>query len=299
MPTTGQREPHLRELGAFLRTRRAELSPEDVGVTRMNTRSRVSGLPREEVAELARISSDYYARIEQGRLAPSPAVLAELVTALHLDDDEAGYLGSLADHATAPSQALQGTAGPDHRDDSDSDVVRPQVMRLLDQLTETPALVLGPRTDILAWNPLAARVYVDFDAMEPAERNYVHLIFTNPRMRNLFDDWESVARSCVAILRREAAANPSDPKLTSLVGELTVLDRDFARWWAAHDVARQDFGTKVMHHPKVGDLTLDWEIFRYSAAPDQQLILNSVEPGSATQYRIQELMELGATQKPA
>lgn len=145
--------PHLRELGAFLRTRRAELTPDDVGVTRVNRRSRVTGLRREEVAELARISSDYYARIEQGRLAPSPSVLAELVTALKLDHDQADYLGTLADHATAPSQALPSTGGAAARRQ-----VRPQVLRLLDQATETPALVMGPRTDILAWNPLACRV---------------------------------------------------------------------------------------------------------------------------------------------
>jgi transcriptional regulator with XRE-family HTH domain len=290
MTTTGDREPHLREMGAFLRTRRGELSPGDVGVSRANRRSRVTGLRREEVADLARISGDYYARIEQGRLAPSPAVLAALVSALRLDGDQAEYLGALADHAAAPSHALGAVSPSQDGQPSDSGTVRPQVMRLLDQLTETPALVMGPRTDILAWNPLAARVYVDFGALAPDQRNYVRLIFTDQRMRRLFDDWESVARSCVAILRREAAANPSDPRLTSLVGELTVADDDFARWWAAHDVARQDFGTKVLHHPEVGDLTLDWEIFRYGTTPDQQLILNSVEPGSATQQRLATLM---------
>lgn len=139
---------------------------------------------------------------------------------------------------------------------------------------------------------------MDFDDLDPGERNDVRLIFTDPRMRRLFDDWDSVAHACVAILRREAASNPSDPQLTSLVGELTVADRDFARWWAAHDVARQDFGTKVIHHPVVGDLTLDWEIFRYSAAPDQQLVLNFVEPGSVTQRRLRTLLDGGAVDEP-
>lgn len=146
--------------------------------------------------------------------------------------------------------------------------------------------------DILAWNALACRVYVDFSTLSPSERNYVKLVFTDERMRTLFDDWESVATACVAILRREAAINPSDPELTSLVGELTVADQRFAEWWASHDVARQDFGTKVLHHPRVGDLTLDWDLFRYAAAPDQQLVLNSVEPGSVTQDRLSRLASI-------
>lgn len=293
MVVPADREPHLRELGSFLRTRRSQLGPADVDVIRTNTRSRVTGLRREEVAELARISGDYYARIEQGRLAPSPPVLAALVTALKLDKDQADYLGSLADHVTAPSHSLHPGKPISSDGNEDNPQVRPQVRRLLDQLTETPALVLGPRTDILAWNSLATKVYMDFGSLDPTDRNYVRLIFTDPRMRDLFDDWDAVARSCVAILRREAAANPSDPKLTSLVGELTVSDPDFARWWAEHDVARQDFGTKVLHHPDVGDLTLDWEIFQYGAAPDQQLVLNSVEPDSLTQRRLKALSGQG------
>lgn len=272
--------PHLKELGEFLRTCRGRLSPTDVGLADIGTR-RVSGLRREEVAQLASISTDYYTRIEQGRLSPTAHVLDALVQALRLDPDQVDYAASLLDHA-AQAPARQVKRRPAR--------VRPQVLRLLDQLTETPSLVLGPRTDILAWNPLAARVYADFDAMDPRELNYARLIFTNPAMRELFVDWPAVARSCVAILRREAAANPADPALSALVGELTIADQQFGQWWAMRNVARQDFGTKVLNHPEVGELVLDWEIFRYAGAPDQQLVLNSADADSPTRERLRRLL---------
>lgn len=270
----------MKELGDFLRTCRGRLTPSDVGLADTGNR-RVSGLRREEVAGLAAISTDYYTRIEQGRLSPTAHVLDALVRALRLDPDQADYAGSLLDHA-AETPAKQAKRRPSR--------VRPQIRRLLDQLTETPAIVLGPRTDILAWNPLAAKVYADFDAMEPRELNYVRLIFTHPSMRELFVDWPSVARSCVAILRREAAANPADPQLSALVGELTIADERFGRWWAARNVARQDFGSKTLHHPAVGELVLDWEIFRYAGAPDQQLVLNSADADSPTRERLRRLL---------
>lgn len=167
--------------------------------------------------------------------------------------------------------------------------MRPQVRRLLDQLTETPAIVLGPRTEILAWNSLASKVYLDFDRVPSHELNYVRLVFTNQHLRRLFADWSDVARSCVAVLRREAAADPADPALAALVGELTSADRQFGQWWAARNVTRQDFGTKHLNHPVVGELTLNWEIFRHSSAPEQQLVLNSAADGSPTQQRLARL----------
>ncbi len=293
MPTASERVPQLRELGAFLRTRREELNPNDVGVRQAGQRRRVHGLRRDEVAELANISSDYYARIEQGRLVPSEPVFAAVVEALRLDADQAEYLRSLAAYAEGSPGGRRVPAGSGGRTQ-----VRPQVKWLLEQLSDTPAIVLGPRTDILAWNPLAAQVYVDFDDLAPDELNYVRLVFIDPRMRALFDDWPSVARACVAILRREAVANPSDPALSALVGELSIADRQFGQWWAARNVARQDFGTKMLHHPLVGELTLDWEIFRYAGAPEQQLVLNSVRPGSDTQRRLARLAATGRETAP-
>lgn len=272
------RAPHLRELGGFLKARRGEISPAEVGLpVRSASSRRVSGLRREEVADLVAISHDYYTRIEQGRLAPSEPVLDALVRVLRLDDDQREYVQSLAQRSER--RPVKRAAKN----------VRPQLQRLLDQLTDTPALIFGRYLDILAWNHPACALLTDFDQMNPRQRNYVRMVFTDPAMRVLYADWEGVARTCVAILRMDAAANPSDPQLSSLVGELSIADEQFRQWWAARHVARQEFGTKTMHHPAVGDLTLNWDTFRYTGDPEQQLVLWSADPGSTSYDKLRIL----------
>lgn len=296
MPT-GETEPHLRELGAFFKVQRDALDPAAAGVGTAGERRRVRGLRREEVAQLASISSDYYARIEQGRLAPSPRVLDALVVALGLDEDQSGYARELVEHAARAAAAgppvAPGPAGSvAARTRTARPRVRPQLQRLLDRLDEAPALVFGPRLDVLAWNEAARRVYLDFSAVAPADRNYVRLVFTRPEFRELFADWAAVARACVAILRREAVANPADPELAALVGELTIADRRFGQWWSARSVTRQDFGTKVLNHPVVGELTLDWDFYQHTGTADQQLVVHSCAPGSPTEERLRRLCAL-------
>jgi transcriptional regulator with XRE-family HTH domain len=275
--------PHLRELGEFLRHRRGELTPAQVGLPeRGTTQRRVQGLRREEVAQLAAISTDYYVRIEQGRLAPSQPVLDALARELRLDGDQRTYVEGLVDQAarTGHRAAPRRAARPR---------VHPHLTRLLGQLTDTPAIVFGPRLDILAWNPLAARLLCDFGAVPEARRNYVRMVFTDPAMREIYPAWEDVARTCVEVLRMEAGTSPADPALTALVGELSVADQHFRVWWAEHRVAHQDFGSKRIAHPVVGDLTLDWDTFRYVGAPEQQLVLWSAEPGTPDAARLTAL----------
>ncbi|WP_328473223.1 helix-turn-helix domain-containing protein [Streptomyces sp. NBC_00448] len=274
---------HLRELGEFLRHRRGELTPAQVGLPeRGHTQRRVQGLRREEVAQFAAISTDYYVRIEQGRLAPSQPVLDALVRELRLDGDQRTYVEGLVDQAarTGHRKAPRRSARPK---------LHPHLARLLGQLTDTPAIVFGPRLDILAWNPLAAALLCDFAAVPEAERNCVRTVFTDPVMREIYAEWEDVARTCVEVLRMEAGTNPADPALTALVGELSVADQQFRFWWAEHRVAQQDFGSKRIAHPVVGDLTLDWDTFRYAGAPEQQLVLWSAEPGTPDAERLSDL----------
>ena len=288
MPSqVASRVPQLRELGGLLRAQRGTLAPEALGIPARSGHRRVSGLRREEVAELAAISADYYTRIEQGRLVPSGPVLESLIRVLQLDEDQADYVLSLVDHANQAQLAPNVVASSRARKDRLR--VRPQLQALLDQLTDSPAMVLGPRMEVLAWNSLAELVYTRFSLVPKSELNLVRLIFTDPKMRALFADWTSVARACVAILRREAAANPDDPALAALVGELTIADREFGKWWAARNVARQDFGTKTLNHPDVGELVFDWDVFRYASAPEQQLMVNLVKQGSETQRRLEQL----------
>ncbi|GAQ54709.1 helix-turn-helix domain-containing protein [Streptomyces acidiscabies] len=264
MTTSARRD----ELGAFLKARRAELSPGAVGLPETGGRRRVHGLRREEVAVLAAISTDYYTRLEQGRMQASAPVLDTLGRVLNLDDDQRAYLLELAGRPAAcpPRRTAQ--------------KAQPRLRRLLADLGTTPGIVLGRRMDILAWNPLAAALIIDFSKVPEKHRNYIRLLFTEPAMRELYADWENVAHACVAQLRREAARDAGSPRLAGLVGELSVRDADFRSWWAAHHVAARGVGTKVLRHPVVGELTLDWDTLAPTVDADQHLVVWTAEPGS-------------------
>lgn len=235
------------------------------------------GLRREEVASLANISTDYYTRVEQGRIRVSAPVLTVLADVLQLDEDQRSYLVSLSgkDLVRTPRRVRQ--------------TVLPQLRRVLDDLSTTPAIVMGRRMDILAWNPLAAAMMLDFGEVPAARRNYVRLLFTDPRMRALYKDWETVARTAVAQLRMEAARYPDDARLTALVGELSVGDAQFASWWAARTVASLTTGTKTLVHPEVGELELDWDTLVKADDPEQQIVVWTAGEDTATRAALRRL----------
>ena len=271
------RSDPARSLGSFLRARRGELDPAEVGLPALGGRRRVPGLRREEVAQLAAISHDYYARLEQGRIAPSLAVLNTLCDVLRLDGEQRAYLYELA-----------GKPVPNRRTPTVIPV-RPQLQRLLDAMTQVPAFVFNRRFDVLAWNSLAAAVYVDFSGVPPAQRNYVHLVFTHPEVRSLYADWDTVARHCVATLRRSAAQLPGDPRLLALVEDLRTRDDTFRTWWTAHEVVDSSSGTTVLRHPVAGELTLDWDTFESDTDPGQRLMTMTAPPHSPTHQALQFL----------
>ncbi|PWI15345.1 transcriptional regulator [Streptomyces sp. Act143] len=258
-----------RALGAFLKARRAQLDPRDCGLPATDSARRVAGLRREEVAALAAISVDYYTRLEQGRVRASAPVLATLARALRLDEDEERYLYELAGRSDDRPRRRR----PVQR-------VRPPMRRLLAQLPHAPALVLGRRLDILAWNAAATALYTDFAAVPAARRNYLRLMFTDPAIRGMHREWAHDARDAVAALRMEAAADPDDPDLAALVGELTIRDTDFRTWWAEHHVNSATYGTKHYRHPLVGDLTLDCDTWAASDGSGQRLMVLTAESGS-------------------
>ncbi|TLP56248.1 helix-turn-helix domain-containing protein [Microbispora triticiradicis] len=257
------------ELGAFLKARRAQLAPQDLGLPEQDSRRKVAGLRREEVAQLAAISVDYYIRLEQGRVRASASVLATLARALRLDDDQQRYLYQLAGKTDARPRRRR----PTQR-------VRPAMRRLLDQLTATPAIVLGKRLDILEWNAGAAALYTDFSQFPEDQRNYLYLLFTDPIIRSMHLEWEHDARDAVAALRMESAADSSEPGLARLVGELSVRDADFRTWWAEHRVNNAAYGTKRYRHRLVGDLTLDCDTWSSPDGSGQRLMVLTAEPGS-------------------
>lgn len=263
-------DPHRHDLGEFLKARRAELDPAAVGLPDGGPR-RVAGLRREEVAVLAAISTDYYARLEQGRIQPSPSVLESLARVLRLDDDQRAYLCELADRSEyRPAR---------RRPRPKSQV---QLQRMIDDMAHTPAFVIGPRTEVVAWNAMGAALITEFDRIPERQRYYIRLLITDPAMRELYADWEGVTRLAIAQMRMHNANNPGDTQLAALVGELSVRDDQFRQWWAAHDVAVRDTGTKHLRHPVVGDLHLDWNAVTWAADPDLQIIVWTAEPGTPT-----------------
>lgn len=270
------------ELGRFLKARRAELTPADVGLPDRGSR-RVPGLRREEVAQLAAMSVDYYTRLEQGRIPASAAILDVLAQALRLDEDQRTYMFQLLGK-TSPTPRRQRAQR-----------VTPAMRRLLDQLTDSPAMVLGRRLDILAWNAGAAALYTDFAALPAAHRNYVRLLFTEPVFRDLHIEWESAARTAVASLRMEAAHYPHDPQLATLVGELSVQDPEFRTWWAAQQVTSTAGATKHYRHALVGELILDCDTWISPEDPDQRILILSAAPGSSSEERLRILMSWAVT----
>ena len=273
------RDADQNELGAFLRARRSELGPSDVDLPEGGRQRRVAGLRREEVAQLAAISTDYYTRLEQGRIRPSAPVLASLARVLRLDDDQRTYLYEVA--GTTAAAAKSRRRAPQK--------IKPHMQRVLDHITDTPAIVMTPTHDILAWNPLAAALMVDFGTIPERERNFMRLLFTDPRMRCLYPDWEGLARSVVSYIRMEAARKPDDPRLAELVGDLSIRDEQFRQWWAGTHVAVKRRGTRTYNHPVVDEITLDWDPLTSDADPDQQLIIYTAEPGSRSEQALHEL----------
>jgi transcriptional regulator with XRE-family HTH domain len=258
------------ELGAFLRSRRERLRPEDVGLS-SGSRRRTPGLRREEVAVLAHISTEYYVRLEQGRAPrPSGEVLAGIATALRLTDAESDHLHVLA--GTAPSRT-----GLHRRD------VRPSILALLERLPQTAAFVTSAAFEVLAWNDLAAALMEDFGERTPEDRNLARRAFLTPARGDTalygVSDAAEFRHHVVMGLRATLARYPSDPAVTGLVDDLRDGSAEFARLWERHDVQAAPMLTKTFHHPVIGDITVDCDALALTDR-DQNLVLYSAPPGS-------------------
>jgi transcriptional regulator with XRE-family HTH domain len=259
------------EIREFLRTRRARITPEQAGLSPHGGPRRVPGLRREEVAQLAGVSVDYYIRLERGRTqGVSESVLEAVARALQLDDAERAHLFDLTQPTTARTRRKRPLA-PQR--------VHPVLYRTLDSLS-VPAVVQGRRTDVLAANRLAYALYTDFEARPRRERNFARFVFLDEAARTLYADWDQVAGDCLAALRLYAGRHPDDPQLAELIGELSLHSDTFRRLWADHDVRAHASGVKRLHHPLVGDLTLDYVALAVEDDPDQTLVIYTPEPAS-------------------
>ncbi|AQZ68832.1 putative DNA-binding protein [[Actinomadura] parvosata subsp. kistnae] len=271
------------ELGAFLRSRRERLMPQDVGLP-TGPRRRTPGLRREEVAVLAHISTEYYVRLEQGRAPrPSAEVLAGIAAALRLTDAESDHLHVLA--GTAPSRT-----GLHRRD------VRPSILALLERLPQTAAIVMSAGFEVLAWNPLAAALMEDFAELTPEERNLARRAFLPPpdggRLLYGVSDVAEFRHHVVTKLRSVVARYPSDPAITGLVDDLRAGSPDFARLWERHDVQAAPTLTKTFRHPVVGEITVACDALELTDS-DQHLVLYSAPPGSPAAEALALLGVLG------
>ncbi|MEU5094207.1 helix-turn-helix transcriptional regulator [Streptomyces sp. NPDC020996] len=280
------------ELGDFLKSRRAALRPEDVGITPHPTRRRVPGLRREELAMLAGVSITHYTRLEQGRgTGVSESVLDALARTLRLSEDETAHLKDLARPGTASRPA---PPRAEH--------VSASARQLIAAMTEIPALVLDRRGDVLAWNRLghallAGHLPPDATAAPAARPNLVRMLFLDERYRELYPERDEEARLAVASLRLAAGRRPGDRGLAELIGELSMKSPEFASLWARHPVRTCTSGVKHLRHPLVGAMSLAFENLCVPGTAGQRLIAYTAEPGSPSEAALR-LLGGGVTDVP-
>ncbi|MGI5467123.1 helix-turn-helix transcriptional regulator [Streptomyces sp. CA-132043] len=266
-----------RELGKFLRKARSQVDPEQAGLPPDSRTRRVPGLRREEVARLAGVSTDYYARLEQGRpIAPSPGVVDALCRALGLDEAGRTYLHTL----------LGVTAAPSRRHSRSAPRLRPGLHQLIDALDGEPVLVLGRRSDVLAANRMAKALFTDFDQMPVRHRNYARWMFLSEEPRSLFVDWEDQARAAVESLRLEVGWDADDQATNDLIAELREKSTEFDHWWEKHRVHQRTHGSKRLHHALVGELTVEYETLTLPGDPGKTLFVYTAEPGSSSRQAL-------------
>jgi len=276
------------DIREFLISRRAKITPDQAGLPAYGANRRVAGLRREEVAMLAGISVEYYTRLERGNASGvSEDVLEGVSRALQLDEAERAHLFDLvrsANHGARPT-----------RNRPSQERVRPTVVRILDAMVGVPAYLRNGRLDILAANRLGYALYSPVFAQPTRTANMARFIFLNHRSGEFFDGWEQIANDAVAILRAEAGRDPYDRRLSDLIGELSTRSDEFRVRWAAHNVRFHRTGSKTLHHPVVGDLTLAYEALELPGDSGQRILVYTAEPGSPSQQGLNLLASWSAT----
>ncbi len=260
-------------------SRRARVTPERAGLRVLDGDvRRVAGLRREEVADLAGVSADYYTQLERGGVdGASDSVLNAVARALRLDDAERLHLFDLARPEGA--SRLAASRGS----------IRPSVQRTLDAFTGGMALVCNRRWEYLAANGLGRAVYADIFDGETDPPNHARYVFLDDRARDFFDDWPAVAHDTARILRSEAGRELYDPASAELVEELSQASAEFRAVWSHHDVRLPASGLHRFHHRAVGDLDLVFEAAELRADPGLTLLLATAEEGSPTEAALHRL----------
>ncbi|CAM3867036.1 helix-turn-helix transcriptional regulator [Nocardiopsis rhodophaea] len=268
-----------RALGAFLRARRGRVSPEDVGIT-ASRRRRVRGLRREELAQLAGISVDYYVRLEQGRaVQPSAEVLDALARALGLDAAERRHLRTLAGAAGGPAPRLQ---------------VSPLLQRALDAMVGLPAYVTNHCLDVVAWNVLGGELMGGLGHPGRRDPNNARFLFLDPASRDVLPDWQERAAEAVGLLRVAAGRYPEDGCLAALIVELSERSEEFRRIWETGEVVMCGAGRKRLRHPEIGEIALECETLHVPEAPGETGLVVHVFSAEEGSWEAEALARLAA-----
>ncbi|MGJ6965659.1 helix-turn-helix transcriptional regulator [Streptosporangium sp. G11] len=280
------------EVREFLISRRAKITPERAGVPHAGRR-RVPGLRRSEVAALAGVSVEYYAKLERGSVGGASAgVLDAIARALQLDDAERRHLFHLAQAADGTAAAMRPRRGGSQRQ-----AVRPSLQWALDSITTRPAIVGNNRSDLLAANHLGRALYADVYTDPTGAPNLARFAFLDAAARRFYPDWDLYADITVANLRTAAGQDPHDKALHDLVGELSTRSDDFRRRWGSHNVRTHAGGLKHFHHHVVGDLALAYESMDLRGDPGLSMTIFTAEPGSSTAHALALLASWAATQE--
>jgi len=247
------------EIAEFLRARRARLRPRDLGLPE-GSRRRTPGLRREEVAQLADISTTYYTFLEQGRdIRPSDQVLDALGRALRMTPAERAHLHDLVKGARPV-----GPVGPD--------TLLPSVAALVARLDPWPAYVTGRKFDILACNQAARALWADWPSRPPEQRNILWWTFLDPAARQVVVDWEEVARAELARFRAASARHTGDPEFGALIASLREGSAEARQWWAEHDVLPLSSGVRQIRHPALGVVEFHHVVLQVADDPEQKVV---------------------------
>ncbi len=273
-----QQDYRMQELGDFLRTRRAKLTPEEVGLPH-GSRRKTPGLRRAEVAQMVGVSVDWYTWLEQGRsIRPSTQVLERLVQALRLDVTERNHLFFLAQQQPPPIL------------EQEAEVVSPALQHFLDQFGTRPAFVSGRRWDVLARNDAGRVVFGDDRLRTGRQRNTIWNVFTDPLSRQFIVDWEADARQLLAQFRSTCARYPGDPQLTELIHDLQLHSPEFRAWWTNHEVLSGQEGRKTLNHPQVGYLQFERLTFQVFDTPDLKITVYTPVEETDTPRKMEQLL---------
>ncbi|MFH9829736.1 helix-turn-helix transcriptional regulator [Streptomyces sp. NPDC017201] len=278
--STGERREN--SLGEFLRARRSQLAPADVGLSTGGRRRRVDGLRRQEVAVLAHVSADHYSRLEQGRERhPSPRIVEALAQALRLAPDARSHLFRLAG------------LNPNLRPDTARGQVHPELLHVLDTSHQAAAYVLSPCFDILAAN---AHARVLLSPFAGSDQNLLRILFTHPRARTYFTEWPVAAAGSLHTLRLNAVRLPQDTDIADLVTGLSAGSADFARRWENGAAIGLDHAYRRVAHPTAGHIELSYRVHGVAAAPGQHLLVGAPAPGSRSAEAFTYLAAMGGQQ---